>query len=195
MPLTVFSREELLAVSLDKAKRQCRVRHTEEDEDIEDLIGVATDIVEGITWRCLIRSTLQLWLRRFPCGREPIVLPRPHCVSLTSVTYVDEGGTERELEGVVLAKRSEPATIVPTYGTSWPSTRGLPESVCVTYVAGYDDADEIPKAIKQAILMVLGRLYLSREDSIDDVGRRTAERLLSRHRCNDSRIADLLNQE
>lgn len=95
MPLTVSSREELLAVSLAEAKRQLRVRHAEEDDDIGRLIDVATDVVEGITWRCLIRSTLQLWLRRFPCGREPLYLPRPHCVSLTSVTYTDAAGEEQ----------------------------------------------------------------------------------------------------
>lgn len=195
MSISMTARSDIRAVSVAEAKRQIRITHSEEDDDIARLIDVATDLVEGHCWRCVIRSTYKLRLKRFPRGREPLVLPNPQCDSLTSVTYLDAASNEQSLSGVLLNKRGEPATIEPAYDTSWPVTRGIPESVCVTFVAGFDDAAQIPPAIKQAILVLVGKLYVSREDSVEIGGQTLAARLLARWRCNDHRIADVLNAE
>ena len=68
-----------------------------------------------------------------------IRLPRPRCVSVTSITYVDLTGTTQTLptDSYYVDSTSEPARIVPVPGMYWPYTQAyLPGSVQVTFVAG-----------------------------------------------------------
>lgn len=65
--------------------------------------------------------------------------------------------------------KSEPARICLAYGESWPSTTLRDyNGVCVTFIAGYgDEATDVPKPVKQAILLMIGHLFEHREAVTD----------------------------
>jgi len=64
--------------------------------------------------------------------------------------------------------KSEPGRVCLNYGESWPSTTLRPHNgICVTFVAGYGDAaSDVPRNIRQAMLLLIGHLYENREDVI-----------------------------
>jgi uncharacterized phiE125 gp8 family phage protein len=54
--------------------------------------------------------------------------------------------------------------LVPASGYAWPTTLDQPNSVAVTYVAGYGaDASSVPQSVKQWVLLSVGVMYAHRE--------------------------------
>jgi uncharacterized phiE125 gp8 family phage protein len=99
-------------------------------------------------------------------NRITIDVPWPHTQSVVSISYIDQGGTQRTLDpaNYVVDLTSEPARIVPARGTYWPSQMTyIPGSVVITFVAGsYGDGvtvDDCPETIKAAIKMIVARIY------------------------------------
>ncbi len=175
MTLTLVTGSSSEPVSLDQAKQHLRVDHSDEDELIASLITSASrklDGRDGELSRALISQTWALSLGRFPAE---ISLPLPPCQSVTSIAYVDENGVAQTLDAanytLVGAGGSGPASIVPSWGNAWPSTRDVPEAVTVTFVAGYgDDPLDVPEPIRTAIKMIVAHLYEHREAVISATG-------------------------
>jgi len=62
---------------------------------------------------------------------------------------------------------SEPGWIVAVAGVGWPDTVVAVNAVRVNYTAGYgEDAEDVPQAIRQWILLRVGHWYENREASI-----------------------------
>lgn len=161
-----------LPVTRDEAKVQLRETTTDRDAEIDDLIAEATGEVDGPGgWlgRALIEQTLRLRLDTFPSGGDPIRLPLPPVISVTSVQYVDGAGatqTWASTEYDLLGDR-EPAEIHPGFGKSYPSTRTQPEAVTVSYLAGYGSSDQdVPRAIKAFLKLRIGDLDAHRESLV-----------------------------
>jgi uncharacterized phiE125 gp8 family phage protein len=182
-------------VALQMAKSHLRVDSPDDDLLIGAYIVAARQYCEKYTKRVFFNQTLQLSLDHFPmygchaASMQPstarnwpywgalwdgliIRLPRPACVSVTSITFVDQSGSPQTLDPVsyVLDASSEPARIVPAPSTFWPYTQSyLPGSVRVLYVAGsYGDGVEIntcPQTVVIAILLLVGHFYEHRESS------------------------------
>ena len=153
-------------VTLDEAKAQCRVDGTADDTFITGLIGRAREYVEKLDWRACLTQTLELWLPRWPCDK--IVLPRPPLASVTSVEYYDTDDVKYTLDPAIYYVNAiaEPGEIVLRYNQTWPTTTLRDyNAVCVTYVAGWTAAANVPKTIKQAVLLVIGHWYENREAS------------------------------
>lgn len=116
-----------------------------------------------------------------------IVLPRPPLISVTSVKYVDAGGTLQTLASnqYQVDTRSVPGRLAPAYGVSWPDTRWQPNAVIVQYVAGYASAAAVPDDLKQIVLLACGMLYENREEVIEGTVNATGilKRLLANHRA------------
>src|SRR5271170_1878980 len=179
-------------VSLTLAKQHLRIDFTDDDTLIPIYITAARQWAERYTRRAFFDQTWQLTLDHFPLfnnwgGTMPtrnrhdwmfwtgyyegimIRLPRPTCVSVTSITYVDLTGTTQTLptDSYYVDTTSEPARIIPVRGTYWPYTQAyLPGSVQVTFVAGsYGDGEEVnncPQTVVAAILLMLTNLYENR---------------------------------
>lgn len=134
-----------------------------DDAYIEALIVAARSAAEHLTGRAFIEQELEMALDGFG---ECIRLSRPPLISLTRIKYLDINGNWQTLSSsdYVLDSHSEPARIVPAYGKCWPSTREQINSVVVRYVAGYEDADAVPQAIKNWMLLRVGMLYENREE-------------------------------
>lgn len=85
---------------------------------------------------------------------------------IVSVTYVDQEGVTQTLDDEVysLDNYGRPAMLHLAWGKSWPAARPVPNSVKVTFSAGNDSQAPCPKAIEQAMLLMIGHLYENRQD-------------------------------
>jgi len=158
-------------------KKHLRIDHVGEDTELEDLIRAATDEIDaphGWLGRSLITRTLRLTLDGYP---PPIVyLPGPPVTSITKITIRDQDDSSVVIYdpaaptddiGLMYDLTAEPALIWPDGNIGWPSgIKGGIDSVRVDYVAGYADADAVPRAIRQWLLMRIGELYRDRETSV-----------------------------
>lgn len=167
-------------IDLATAKLHLRVdtAFTADDTLITALIVAARQGAESLTGRALMPQTWELALHEFPCINvtrvcdsknrfvaDAINLPKPPFVSITSVSYVDEVGDTQTIAEAdyQLDTHSEPAKIMPVYGTYWPATRDQANAVLIRFIAGYADADAVPQQIKNWMLLRIGTLYEHRE--------------------------------
>lgn len=88
----------------------------------------------------------------------------PKLVSVESITYTDDDGATQTLStDVYQVVTSEiVGKVVLSHGESWPAHQVFPESVMVTYTAGFT---VVPPSIEQAILMYVGHLYSNAEST------------------------------
>ena len=156
-------------ITKEEAKLHCRVGTDDDDALIEALIIAAREYCEGFQRRAYITQAWELWLDAFP-GKRYIELPRPPLQSVDSIIYYaseDDEGTE--FEDYFEDTKSEPGRIVLSEGVSWPSLTLRPANgVCITFTAGYesgeyDEAENVPQKVKQAILLLVGHWYENRE--------------------------------
>ncbi len=178
MPLTFIKTVEPATepITLAEARAHLRVDDTTENDYITALITVAREHVESLTDRQLITATYALRLDDFPRRSCDIIRPpRPRLIAVSSITYVDTAGDTQTLAAAdyQVDAVSEPCRILPAYGLTWPSTRSQLNAVTITYTAGYGAAAVVPKAIKQAILMLVAHWFENREPVV--VGTITSE--------------------
>ncbi|MBL4839392.1 MAG: hypothetical protein JKY47_01010 [Thalassospira sp.] len=147
-----------------------------EDKDLiaiyRDGVQSHLDGIDGILGRALITQTWQMKLPRFPQRSCAIRLPLPPLQTVSAIEYIDDDGDEITLDSglyQVVNRGKYPSHIVPAYSQTWPSTRDVPDAVTVTFVAGYGNAaDDVPAAIRNAGLLLIGDLYEHREaQSVD----------------------------
>lgn len=140
------------AVSLAEIKLACRIDGSDLDTELEAMVLDATRLVEHETGRSVMAQTWALTLDAFPAAFR---LSRGPVGSVTSIVYTDSTGVVKTLSSAAytLADNSAhgPASVVPVYGTSWPTTRSEINAVTVTYVAGAATAAEVPSQIKRQI--------------------------------------------
>lgn len=153
---------------------------TEEDGLVAAYVGACRAHLEDRTRRAWMTQTWTWTLDRFPCDARdwqrgshvpwtftdrPLELPRPPLQSVTSLRYIDLGGTQQTLDpsAYTVDTTSEPGRIVPAYGTTWPSTRDVPNAVEVVFVAGYAEADQVPLPLLQALRLLVGQWFEERE--------------------------------
>jgi uncharacterized phiE125 gp8 family phage protein len=124
-------------ISLQECKDHLRLDGDLEDAHLSALISAARGWVEGFWGRQLVAATWKLTLDAFPSGT--IGLLYPPLISVSSISYVDTGGTTQTLSTSTYTAdtESEPARIVPAYNEDWPDTRDVINAVAVTYRAGF----------------------------------------------------------
>lgn len=159
---TLTTEPSIEPVSLYDARAHLRVTHNEEDEIISSLITAARFTVETITRRSLISQTWKLSLDGFPAGTV-IKLPHTPVKLVNHVKFYDAEGNFQTLESSKywLDSLSSPARIILKDGESFPDSQlGRPNSVEVTYQAGYGDtAEDVPAPIRHAIKLIVAHLY------------------------------------
>mgnify|MGYP000645739395 CR=1 FL=1 len=152
-------------VTTAEARAHCRIDTTDDDTLLSGLIKAAREHVELITWSSISQQTIDLWLDGWPSGGV-IELPRSPIISVTYVKYYDADDREYTLDSSVYYANTiaRPGQARLKYDQSWPTTT-LREynAVNVRYEAGYTAAANVPQAIKQAILMLVGHWYENRE--------------------------------
>ena len=170
-------------VELADFKAHARIDHTLEDTYLETLLSAARERVEEIEcWIQMLTATFELRLDAFPCGDEPIVIPRPPLQEVLSIKYVDPAGDLQTLADSTVSpaitssvyavdtKSShapEPAEIYLAYGQTWPSTRCERNAVRVRFVCGFgDEPADVPAALRQWMMIAASTMYEHREKEI-----------------------------
>lgn len=168
MTLVLITPPAVEPVTLAEAKAHLNVTGADDDTLLARLIAAATGRFDGRDGLCgpLINQTWRATSDGFPRGR--LELPLPPVSAVTTVTYRDADGVTQTLAsdgyGVYGLNSLAGAYLEPVL--EWPATDGRPESVAVTFVAGYGaTAAAAPEPIRQAILATVATLYAQREDA------------------------------
>lgn len=152
-----------------------------DDTLIDNLVKASREIVEAHTGRAVITQTVKQYMDTWPTDgiiylmRNPVQTPSPDTLV---ITYLDAAGdtktwatTEYRVDRI-----SIPVRITLAYGKSFPSLRGVTNSVTITFTAGYEEAQTspvvastVPESLIAAIMLMLGHLYEHRETVIEAV--------------------------
>jgi len=153
-------------LSYDQVKEHLKLIDDSEQEYVEGLIGVATDMAEDYCNRAIMPQTWVLYRDIIPTS-STLVLPNAPLQSVTSIKYLDVDGNEQTYssDDYTVNTKKEPGEIVLKTTASWPTLYSEPtNSFYVEFVCGYDDADDVPKRIKQAMFLWIHHWYSHRED-------------------------------
>lgn len=194
--LTLVTPPAAEPATLAQAKAFCRVdsSFTLDDTLITSLIAAGRFEAEAYTHRAIFNQQWRLSLDRFPIfwmkssvksiedSYYPyqyffeglnILLPKPQCVTVDSITYVDTAGVTQTLDssGYFVDTDSEPARIIPTPGAFWPTMQIYkPGSVKITYTCGsYGDGVRVntcPANVTTAVCVYVAHFYANREGNL-----------------------------
>ena len=179
-------------ISLDEAKRHVRIDIDETDHDdyLHDLITVAREQVEMITWRKLITQTWYAYLQDWPKGTY-IELPFGKLQSVTAIKYTDVDGDEStwDSDEYIVGTDYQKGRVTLADGYTWPNETLYPSNpVEIEFVCGYGLAVSVPPQIKHAMKIIVSELFENREISIIGTIQKEMEpfnNLLSNFRLNE----------
>jgi uncharacterized phiE125 gp8 family phage protein len=141
--------------------------YTTEDDLLDRLIATARIQTEQEIGRRLITQTWEYYLDEWPSG--DIVIPYPTLQS-AAITYrlEDDTGYDNTFTDFDTDTASEPGRLILQPDESWPTgTLYTDRPIKITYDAGYgDDADDVPEAIRQAMLLKVSDLYENRGEVV-----------------------------
>jgi len=159
----VFTCPSAGPVTVAEAKTFLRVDTAADDDLIERLLEAATAWAETFTGRKFLTAACTRKGDAFDAA--VIHLPWAPLVAVAAITYVDCAGTVQPLADTeyLVDTQAEPGRITPAWGKTWPVPRSQPNAVVITYTAGYGTADQVPSAIKSAILFIVAAWYADRE--------------------------------
>ena len=169
-------------VTLEEAKAWLRIDGDDDDDLITSLITAARTAAEEYLRRSLIsqswRLTLDLacsGLRNLPEGvydlpvsalygdlGSVISLPKGPVSAISSVTTYDSSNNSSVFDSANYRVDTAGDRLILNSGAAWPSNI-RPLSGCeVVYVAGYGEANDVPKPIRSGILIYVASLYEQR---------------------------------
>jgi len=175
---TVSPTVEPLTLAEVKAHLNLALADSTFDTLLTRQIKAAREYVEQRSARALLTQTWRLSIRRFPgaadlggCAYEgALLLPRSPLQTVSTVKYLasaDGTDTTWAADQYVVSADMTPGRIEPAHGVSWPAVREQNQSVRVTYVAGYGaTAAAVPERARQAVLLMVGHMFLYREPTV-----------------------------
>jgi len=154
-------------ITLAEAKEHLQYTAADQDNYITGLITFAREAAEGLTKRCMISQTREATRDYFP---DTIIL-RPNVTSIISVTYYDTAGVQKTLDPQDYMLDNAAGTsahwCLPMPGKSFPSTQdGRANSVVVRYQSGYINAANVPRVVKQWMMLQIGNMFANRESLV-----------------------------
>lgn len=165
-----------LPVSVEEAMRQCRITIDDDDTDglaevtglLEGYIGAAVNHLDG--WTGILGSCMvsQVWRQDFDRFSKCLDLPLGPVISIDGVTWRNSAGQIATVASGSYSLRTSAGGMshcrfVDAF--SLPSDLYEVGGVSVTYTAGYA-AGAVPRAIRQAILLMVGAWYENREETV-----------------------------
>lgn len=160
----------ITAVSLAEAKDHLRVDGTDDDAYITTLINVATEAVQNYTRLQLMDATFQMFLDSFPACIDLYISP---VKDITHVKYYDADNVLQTLsaDDYDVDYKDSPGKIYPAANKSWPTIYNRKNAVEIQFNAGETLAANVPDAIKQAMLLIIGHYYENRLDVVNTLNR------------------------
>ncbi|UGX87116.1 head-tail connector protein [Phyllobacterium meliloti] len=146
-------------VTLEEAKQQCRIFHTDEDGQIPLYINAAVAFIEGPNGigAALRPQTWRLSLDHFPCE---ITIPLGPVTEVSSIGYTDSAGLPATVASWRADFDTQPLRIWPARDTAWPSIVCESGAVKVVFKCGYQ---AVPADLKAAVLLLTAHFYEHRE--------------------------------
>lgn len=157
--LTLITPPTSEPVSVEEVKANSRIVTSADDSLILQLIKAAVNHTEGYLQRRLITQTWEWRTDKF--HYPEMDLPIGPISAVNSITYVDMGGTTQTMSASDYAvdSYSEPPRIRPAYQKIWPITRWVMNAVTVQMIVGYGTKTDVPKPIREALLMLVDHWY------------------------------------
>lgn len=153
-------------VTLTEVKQEARLTSTADDSLLTGLISTAREVAEDMTHRSLALKTYQVYLDHFPPPTEPIRVPAPPLVTLSSIEYLDSTLTWQTWDAAeyFVASVQEPALILYKPGSIYPVAQCVPWPVRVNFTAGFDAANpnaepKIPSKFKKGLIRLVIHFY------------------------------------
>ncbi len=132
------------------------------DDHIRPLVQAATQYVEEqLLWKALLTQTC---IDKFDDFGGEFELAWEPVQSITSITYQDTDNATQTLATSVyeLAARNDAGIVRLKVDQVWPVALSHPDSVTITYVAGFgDEPEDVPITIRQAIRVLAGDWQLN----------------------------------
>lgn len=168
MNYKVVTAATIYPVQSDEVKTHLRVDTTAEDAYISTLIQAATIAAENYCYATFLTTSYKLYLNEFPGYSDcnMFYLPRPVIQTDTPpvVKYYDGDNTLQTLDTSEYYVSVNTGAIHAPNG--FPSTYNRVDAVEVTFTAGETAAATVQAPIKHAILLLIGAMYVKREDTI-----------------------------
>jgi uncharacterized phiE125 gp8 family phage protein len=160
-----------LPITMEMVRTHLRLDDiTSEDVVIQSYVQAAASYIEKMYGVALLTQTIKEYHAGFPTDDNiGINLRISPVISITSVKYIDDNGTEQTWSNTLYATGivRQTAFVIPKHNQSWPKSQSLPNSVVIEYQAGFGDGPAfIPQTIKQAILLMVGDMDQNREDNV-----------------------------
>jgi len=156
-------------VTLAEAKAHLRVDIDDDDDLIEGFVATAREFLEvNVLRRAILTQTWDMYEDAWP-ESDRLDVPLPPLQSVTWVKYTDDTGTVATLSSgnYLVDTHRAPGRIVLKSGYTWPATTlQAVNGVNVRFVCGWSAVEDVPKPIKQAILLMVGDLYENRENTL-----------------------------
>jgi uncharacterized phiE125 gp8 family phage protein len=161
--------EGLALITLAQAKKQLRIEHDYEDEEILGFIESAVAEAESYLGAKLLSRTAVFG---FPYWQKNTTFPMGPVSAVTEVSYLEKGHAERR----VLDNTADADYKLYNYGdnkdvllikaeySSLSLEQDTPDAVLMTVTVGYETPAKVPKDIKSAIKLILTDLYEYRGD-------------------------------
>lgn len=138
---TVIGQSITEPVTLAAVKARIKLTSTADDDIITGQITQAREFAERVSRRSLAYKAYSYTMDRFwqTHPREPIRVPVPPLISVTSLAYLDDTLTLQTIESdeYFVANAQDPSLIVPIPGLIWPSTARVPGAVTIAFNAGF----------------------------------------------------------
>lgn len=138
---------------------------TSQDNVVDMLIKAMREDAENLTGRAFIQRTMRLYLSTWPLdceGRPQFTLPFPPLISVESIKYRDIAGVLQTLatDQYVVHAWKEPGIVVPEWLVYWPYIRSLPDSIQISFTAGYAPGSPQDEAGAQEVMPAKLRLWM-----------------------------------
>jgi|SRR5262245_10856195 len=174
--LRIITPPTVQPLTLVETKEHLRVDFTEEDTLIGLYIEAATSFIEKFLGRALVTQVWEMAIDQFPTdGKKTIAIPLPPLQSVISIKYDDSNMVEQTVSpsGYMVDTISEPGRVMPA-SVGWPATYNGIGNVRIQFKAGYPPTADsppnlqqnVPRGIKQGMLLHIGSLYEHREDQV-----------------------------
>jgi len=157
-------------VSVAEAKTHLRIdsSFTADDTYIETLISVATFAAENYMNLWIMQQSWYLDIDSFP-DYFNLLRGQNDDLTINSITYADTANANQTLaaSNYFGDGSMKPARIYFAPDATIPSTYDKPNAVVVDFTAGNRNASEVPAPIRQAILLMVGTYYETRQTVSD----------------------------
>lgn len=160
-----------LPVSLEYVKQNLRLDDLSQADDlIIGIIRACSGHIERQYGMALLTQTVKEYWTKFPIDSAmPMILRIKPVSEILSIKYMDGTGIERtwDSENHLIGRYNSDFFVVPKLGKYWPQATEHPNSVTITYKAGFGTAiDSIPTDIRDAITLMASARFEKPDDPV-----------------------------